>query len=39
MRESNYKLLKQDPTLTISVVATGQVGSKHVVVISNRQQS
>jgi 4-amino-4-deoxy-L-arabinose transferase-like glycosyltransferase len=39
MHESNYKLLQQDPTITISVVATGQVGSKHLVVISNRQLS
>jgi 4-amino-4-deoxy-L-arabinose transferase-like glycosyltransferase len=39
MRESHYKLLQQDPTLVISVVATGQVGSKHLVVISNRQLS
>jgi 4-amino-4-deoxy-L-arabinose transferase-like glycosyltransferase len=37
MRESHYKLLQQDPTLAIFVVATGQVGSEHVVVISNRQ--
>jgi 4-amino-4-deoxy-L-arabinose transferase-like glycosyltransferase len=37
MRESHYKLLQQDPTLVISVVATGQVGSKHLVVVSNRQ--
>jgi 4-amino-4-deoxy-L-arabinose transferase-like glycosyltransferase len=37
MRERHYKLLQQDATLTISVVATGQVGSKHLVVISNRQ--
>jgi 4-amino-4-deoxy-L-arabinose transferase-like glycosyltransferase len=37
MRESHYKLLQQDTTLALSVVATGQVGSKHLVVISNRQ--
>jgi hypothetical protein len=37
MRESHYKLLQQDPALAISVVATGQVGSKRLVVISNRQ--
>ncbi|OGP93449.1 MAG: hypothetical protein A2Z19_02330 [Deltaproteobacteria bacterium RBG_16_54_18] len=37
MRERHYKLLQQDPTLVISVVATGQVGSKHLAVISNRQ--
>jgi len=37
MRERHYKLLQQDPTLAISVVATGQVGSKHLVVVSNRQ--
>jgi len=36
MRERHYKLLEQDPMLSLSVVATGQVGSKHVVVISNR---
>ncbi len=37
MREKHYKLLEQDPALAIFVVATGQVGSKNVVVISNRQ--
>jgi hypothetical protein len=37
MRESNYKLLQQDTTLAISVVASGQVGPEHVIVISNRQ--
>jgi hypothetical protein len=37
MRERHYKLLQQDPTLVISVVNTGQVGSKHLVVVSNRQ--
>jgi 4-amino-4-deoxy-L-arabinose transferase-like glycosyltransferase len=37
MRERDYKLLQQDPTLALSVVVTGQVGSKHLVVISNRQ--
>jgi 4-amino-4-deoxy-L-arabinose transferase-like glycosyltransferase len=37
MRESHYKILQQDPALAISVVASGQVGSKHLVVISNRQ--
>jgi 4-amino-4-deoxy-L-arabinose transferase-like glycosyltransferase len=37
MRERHYKLLQQDPTLAISVVATEQVGSKHLVVVSNRQ--
>jgi len=37
MRERHYKLLQQDPALAIFVVATGQVGSKHAVVISNRQ--
>jgi 4-amino-4-deoxy-L-arabinose transferase-like glycosyltransferase len=37
MRERHYKLLQQDATLASFVVATGQVGSKHLVVISNRQ--
>jgi hypothetical protein len=37
MRERHYKLLEKDPTLSISVVATGQVGHKRLVVISNRQ--
>ena len=37
MRERHYKLLQQDATLAIFVVATGQVGSKHLVVLSNRQ--
>jgi 4-amino-4-deoxy-L-arabinose transferase-like glycosyltransferase len=36
MRERDYKLLQQDPTLAVSVLATGQVGSEHLVVISNR---
>ena len=38
MRERHYKLLEKDPTLSISVIATGQVGHKHLVVISNRQE-
>jgi 4-amino-4-deoxy-L-arabinose transferase-like glycosyltransferase len=37
MRERHYKRLEEDPTLSISVVATGQIGHKHLVVISNRQ--
>jgi 4-amino-4-deoxy-L-arabinose transferase-like glycosyltransferase len=37
MRERHYKLLQQDPALAISMVAKGQVGSKHLVVVSNRQ--
>lgn len=36
MRERHYKRLEKDPTLAISVVATGQIGHKHLVVISNR---
>jgi 4-amino-4-deoxy-L-arabinose transferase-like glycosyltransferase len=36
MRERHYDLLKEDPTLSLSVVATGQIGSKHLVVVSNR---
>jgi 4-amino-4-deoxy-L-arabinose transferase-like glycosyltransferase len=36
MREGDYKLLQQDSTLVVFVVANRQVGSKHVVVISNR---
>jgi 4-amino-4-deoxy-L-arabinose transferase-like glycosyltransferase len=39
MRERQYRLLQQDPTLAIFVVATGQVGSKRLVVVSNRQLS
>jgi 4-amino-4-deoxy-L-arabinose transferase-like glycosyltransferase len=35
--ENHYKSLEQDPTLSIYVVASGQVGSQHIVVISNRQ--
>ena len=37
MRERHYKLLEKDPTLAVSVIATGQVGHRHLVVVSNRQ--
>jgi 4-amino-4-deoxy-L-arabinose transferase-like glycosyltransferase len=37
MRERHYKRFKEDHTLSISVVARGQIGHKHLVVISNRQ--
>ncbi|MBN1253864.1 MAG: glycosyltransferase family 39 protein [Deltaproteobacteria bacterium] len=37
MRDRHYNLLQKDPTLSISVVATGQVGHKRLAVISNRQ--
>jgi len=36
MRERHYKQLAKDPALSISVVATGQVGHKRLVVVSNR---
>jgi 4-amino-4-deoxy-L-arabinose transferase-like glycosyltransferase len=37
MRERDYKRLAEDPTLSLSVVATGQAGHKRLVVITNRQ--
>jgi 4-amino-4-deoxy-L-arabinose transferase-like glycosyltransferase len=37
MREYHYKLLKEDPVLSISLIATGQVGHKRLVVISNHR--
>jgi 4-amino-4-deoxy-L-arabinose transferase-like glycosyltransferase len=36
MRERHYKLVEKDPTLSVSVIATGQVGHKYLVVVSNR---
>jgi len=36
MRERHYNLLEKDPTLAVSVIATGQVGHRHLVVVSNR---
>jgi 4-amino-4-deoxy-L-arabinose transferase-like glycosyltransferase len=36
MRESDYKLLEKDPAIAVSVIATGQVGHRHLVVVSNR---
>lgn len=36
MRERHYKLLEKDPTLAVSVIAKGQVGHRHLVVVSNR---
>ena len=38
MRERHYKHLAKDSTLSIFAVAKGQVGHKHLVVVSNRQE-
>jgi 4-amino-4-deoxy-L-arabinose transferase-like glycosyltransferase len=39
MEERAYNTLKEDPTLRTYVVASGRVGHRHLVVISNRSSS
>jgi hypothetical protein len=36
MLERNYELLKEEPALSISVIAKGRVGDKYLALISNR---
>jgi hypothetical protein len=36
MGERHYELLKEDPSLSISMITKGRVGDKHLALISNR---